>query len=56
LPQLTGFRRAAAKESRDHPSGNQDLGRDRVAQAFKVCGRVCPVCEPVKRTVIFVNA
>jgi hypothetical protein len=56
LPQVPRFWRAAAKESGDHRSGDQDLGRDRVAQAFKVCGRVCPVCEPVKRIVIFVNA
>jgi hypothetical protein len=53
---VPGFRRVAAEESRDHRSGDQDLGRDRVAQAFKVCGRVCPVCEPVKRIVISVNA
>jgi hypothetical protein len=56
LPQVPWFWRAAAKESGDHRSGDQDLGRDRVAQAFKVCGRVFPVCEPVECIVVIVNA
>jgi hypothetical protein len=56
LPQVRRRRRVAGEDLSNGCGGEENLGCDRVAQAFEVPGGVLSVCEPVQGFIILVDA